>query len=52
MSAIKIKRDAQRESAFLKELVRFTASGLASPPASTTAELAKLRPPALRKRTE
>ncbi|HEY6457235.1 MAG TPA: TetR/AcrR family transcriptional regulator [Steroidobacteraceae bacterium] len=51
MSAFKIKRDARRESAFLKELVRFTASGLASAPATLGAELARLRPPALRKRT-
>ena len=49
MSAIKIKRDAQREAAFLKELVRFTASGLASRPATQGAELARLRPPAQRK---
>lgn len=52
MSAIKIKRDAKRESAFLKELVRFTASGLASPPATLGAELARLRPPQLRRRSE
>jgi AcrR family transcriptional regulator len=51
MSAIKIKRDAKREAAFLKELVRFTASGLASPPATLGAELARLRPPAHPKRT-
>ena len=51
MSAIKIKRDAKREAAFLKELVRFTASGLASPPATQGVELASLRPPAQRKRT-
>src|SRR3984957_1478944 len=51
MSAIKIKRDAKREAAFLKELVRFTASGLASAPATLGAELASLRPPAQRKRT-
>lgn len=50
-SAIKIKRDAKREAVFLKELVRFTASGLASPPATLGAELARLRPPAHRKRT-
>jgi len=50
MSAIKIKRDAQREAAFLKELVRFTASGLASAPATQGTELARLRPPAHRKR--
>lgn len=48
---IKIKRDARREAAFLKELVRFTASGLASPPAITGAELSWLRPPGHRKRT-
>jgi len=47
MSAIKIRRDAKRETAFLKELVRFTASGLASPPATLGAELARLRPPEL-----
>lgn len=51
VSAIKIKRDAKRETTFLKELVRFTASGLASPPATLGAELARLRPPAYRKRT-
>lgn len=51
MSALKVKRDARREAAFLKELVRFTASGLASPPASQGSELASLRPPAQRKRT-
>ena len=51
MSAIRIKRDAKREAAFLKELVRFTASGLACPPATLGAELARLRPPARRKRT-
>ncbi len=51
VSAIKIKRDARREAAFLKELVRFTASGLASPPATLGAELARLKPPANRKRT-
>ena len=51
MSAIKIKRDARRETAFLKELVRFTASGLASAPATLGAELASLRPPPQRKRT-
>ena len=51
VSAIKIKRDAKRESAFLKELVRFTASGLASPPATLGAELARLRPPELRRRS-
>jgi len=51
MSAIKLKRDAKCEAAFLKELVRFTASGLASPPATLGAELARLRPPAHPKRT-
>jgi AcrR family transcriptional regulator len=51
VSAIKMKRDAKREAAFLKELVRFTASGLASPPATLGAELARLRPPPHRKRT-
>jgi AcrR family transcriptional regulator len=51
MSALKVKRDARRETAFLKELVRFTASGLASAPATCGAELARLRPPAHRKRT-
>ena len=51
VSAIRIKRDAKREAAFLKELVRFTASGLASPPATLGAELARLRPPELRKRS-
>jgi AcrR family transcriptional regulator len=51
VSAIKIKRDAKREAAFLKELVRFTASGLASPPATAGAELARLRPPQLHKRS-
>ena len=51
MSAIKIKRDPQREAAFLKELVRFTASGLASAPATQGSELSSLRPPAQRKRT-
>jgi AcrR family transcriptional regulator len=50
MSAVRIRRDAKREAAILKELVRFTASGLASPPATLGAELASLRPPALRKR--
>jgi AcrR family transcriptional regulator len=50
MSAIEIKRDAKREAAFLKELVRFTASGLASPPATGGADLARLRPPGMRKR--
>jgi AcrR family transcriptional regulator len=50
ISAIKIKRDARREAAFLKELVRFTASGLASPPATLGAELARLKLPANRKR--
>jgi AcrR family transcriptional regulator len=50
VSAIKIKRDPKREAAFLKELVRFTASGLASPPATLGAELARLRPPPHRKR--
>lgn len=50
VSAIKIKRDPGREAAFLKELVRFTASGLASPPATTGAQLARLRPPVQRKR--
>jgi AcrR family transcriptional regulator len=51
MSSIKMKRDPKREAAFLKELVRFTASGLASPAATHGAELARLRPPAHRKRT-
>jgi AcrR family transcriptional regulator len=51
MSALKIKRDPRREAAFLKELVRFTASGLASAPATHGAELARLKPPAHRKRT-
>ncbi len=51
MSSLKIKRDPKREATFLKELVRFTASGLASPPATLGAELARLRPPANRKRT-
>ena len=51
VSAIKIKRDAKREAAFLKELVRFTASGLASPPATLGAELARLRPPEMRRRS-
>jgi AcrR family transcriptional regulator len=51
MSTIRVKRDPQREAAFLKELVRFTASGLASPPATQATELASLRPPAQRKRT-
>jgi AcrR family transcriptional regulator len=51
MSALKIKRDRRREAAFLKELVRFTASGLASTPATVGNELARLRPPAIRKRT-
>jgi len=51
MSAIKIRRDAKREAAFLKELVRFTASGLASPPAISAAEFASLRPPRLRTRS-
>lgn len=51
MSSFKIKRDSQREAAFLKELVRFTASGLASSPATQGMELAKLRPPVYRKRT-
>jgi AcrR family transcriptional regulator len=49
-NAIKIKRDAKREAVFLKELVRFTASGLASPPSTVGAELARLRPPAHTKR--
>ena len=52
MSSMRIRRDARRESAFLKELVRFTASGLASPPATVGAELARLRPPAIRKRAQ
>jgi hypothetical protein len=52
MSAIKFKRDPKREGAFLKELVRFTASGLASPPATQGTELATLRPPPYRKRSE
>jgi AcrR family transcriptional regulator len=51
MSALKVKRDPRRETAFLKELVRFTASGLASAPATFGAELARLRPPPHRKRT-
>ncbi|HEX3838393.1 MAG TPA: TetR/AcrR family transcriptional regulator [Steroidobacteraceae bacterium] len=51
MSAFKVKREARREAAFLKELVRFTASGLASAPATLGAELARLRPPPHRKRT-
>jgi AcrR family transcriptional regulator len=51
MSSIKMKRDPKREAAFLKELVRFAASGLASPPATLGAELARLRPPAKHKRT-
>ena len=51
MSSIKIKRDPKREAAFLKELVRFSASGLASPPATMGAELARLRPPTHPKRT-
>jgi AcrR family transcriptional regulator len=51
MSALKINREPKREAVFLKELVRFTASGLASPPATLGAELARLRPPAARKRT-
>jgi len=50
VSSFGFKRDPQREAAFLKELVRFTASGLASPPATTGAQLARLRPPAQRKR--
>ena len=50
-SAIKIKRDPKREAAFLRELVRFTASGLASPPATAALDLARLRPPPHRKRT-
>jgi AcrR family transcriptional regulator len=50
MSGFKFKRDSKREAAFLKELVRFTASGLASPPATLGAELARLRPPPHRKR--
>ena len=50
-SAIKIKRDPKREAAYLKELVRFSASGLASPPATQGVELARLRPPAHLKRT-
>lgn len=49
MSAIESKRDAKREAAFLKELVRFTASGLASAPATGGADLARLRPPGMRK---
>jgi AcrR family transcriptional regulator len=48
--AIKIKRDPKREAVFLKELVRFTASGLASAPATPVSELARLRPPLQRKR--
>jgi len=51
MSALKVKRDPRREAAFLKELVRFTASGLASAPATVGAELARLKPPAHLKRT-
>jgi AcrR family transcriptional regulator len=50
MSTLKFRRDARREAAFLKELVRFTASGLASPPATAGAELARLRPPDMRRR--
>ncbi len=50
MSSIRIKRDPKREAAILKELVRFAASGLASPPATLGAELARLRPPARRRR--
>jgi AcrR family transcriptional regulator len=49
-SAIKIKRDPKREAVFLKELVRFTASGLASAPATPASELARLRPPVHRRR--
>jgi len=52
MSSIRIKRDGRRESAFLKELVRFTASGLASAPATLGSELARLRPPAIRKKAQ
>jgi AcrR family transcriptional regulator len=51
VSAIKIKRDPKREAVFLKELVRFAASGLASAPATPASELMRLRPPAHRKRT-
>jgi Tetracyclin repressor-like, C-terminal domain len=51
VSAIRIRRDARREAAFLKALVRFTSSGLACPPATPGAELARLRPPVRRKRT-
>jgi AcrR family transcriptional regulator len=50
MSSLKINRDPKREAVFLKELVRFTASGLASPPATLGAELARLRPTVHRKR--
>jgi predicted benzoate:H+ symporter BenE len=50
VSSMKIKRDARREAAFMKELVRFSASGLASPPTMTGGELARLRPPVRRKR--
>jgi len=50
MSAFKITREPKREAVFLKELVRFTASGLASAPATLGAELARLRPPTQRKR--
>jgi AcrR family transcriptional regulator len=50
MSAIRIKRDAKREAAYLKELVRFTASGLASPPATIAAERARLRAAAVQRK--
>lgn len=50
MSANRIPRDSKREAAFLKELVRFTSSGLASPPATLAAERARLRPAVHRKR--
>ncbi|HEY1900315.1 MAG TPA: TetR/AcrR family transcriptional regulator [Steroidobacteraceae bacterium] len=50
MSSIRMKRDPKREAAILKELVRFAASGLASPPATVGAELALVRPPVKTKR--
>lgn len=51
MSSIKVRSDPKCEAAILKELVRFAASGLASPPATRGTELARLRPRAIRKRT-
>jgi AcrR family transcriptional regulator len=51
MSSIKTKRNPKHDAAIVKELVRFAASGLASPPATSGAELARLRPRLKAKRT-